>query len=61
MPVRVIFYKDDNGSIPVIEWIDGVAPKVQDKVRARIEIQRAIDRKRKFELDAEKHTAGDPE
>lgn len=121
LPVRVIFYGDDDGSIPVIEWLDGVAPKVQDKVRVRIErlkllghelrrpeadylidgiyelrisctgiqyrilyffhgrtaviltnglvkkktvpgieIQRAIDRKRKFELDAEKHTAGDP-
>ncbi len=121
MAVRVILYRKEDGSIPVIEWLDGLAPKACDKVRARIErlkafghelrrpeadylidgiyelrishmgiqyrmlyffygrtaavitnglikertvpsteVQRAIERKRKFEEDPENHTAGDP-
>jgi phage-related protein len=34
--VQVILYKEDDGTIPVLEWLDRLPPKVQDKYAARI-------------------------
>jgi len=34
---RVVFYKEDDDSIPILEWLDGLTNKVQDKCRVRIE------------------------
>ncbi len=31
--IRVVFYKDDDGSVPVLEWLRGQKPKARDKGR----------------------------
>jgi phage-related protein len=33
----VIFYKEEDGSVPVLEWLDKLPDKAQDKCRVRIE------------------------
>jgi phage-related protein len=35
--VRVVFYQDTNGSAPVLEWLDTLPAKAQDKCRVKIE------------------------
>lgn len=38
MPVtRVVFFVDDRGVCPLLEWLDHLPPKVQDKCIVRIE------------------------
>lgn len=32
-----MFYQDDDGTVPVLEWLDTLSPKAQDKWRVRIE------------------------
>ncbi len=88
MPVTsVVFYQDDDGTVPVLEWLDSLPRKAQDKCFVKIsrlaelghelrrpeaavlahgiikerevppqDIDRAIERKRKFERDPEKYT-----
>ncbi len=34
---RVIFYREDDGTVPLLEWLDDVPAKVQLKCLARIE------------------------
>ena len=37
MPVtRVVFYQDDDESVPVLEWLDSLPHKAQDKCFVRI-------------------------
>ena len=33
----VIFYRDDDGSIPVLDWLHGLPDKARDKCRVRLE------------------------
>ncbi|WP_407896007.1 hypothetical protein [Scytonema sp. NUACC26] len=33
----VIFYKEEDGSVPVLEWLDNLPEKAQDNCRVRIE------------------------
>lgn len=33
----VIFYQEEDGSVPVLEWLDNLPEKTQDKCRVRIE------------------------
>ncbi len=33
----VVLFKDDDGSVPLLEWFDKLSGKVQDKCRLRIE------------------------
>jgi hypothetical protein len=35
--INVVFYQDDNGSVPVLEWLDSLQPKALDKCVVRIE------------------------
>ena len=35
--INVVFYKDDDGSVPVLEWLDSLPPKALDKCVVRIE------------------------
>jgi hypothetical protein len=28
---KVVFYKEDDGTIPVLDWLNSLPPKVQDK------------------------------
>jgi phage-related protein len=35
---EVIFYKDDDGSIPIQDWLDGLDANVQDKCLAYISL-----------------------
>ncbi len=34
---KLIFYKEDDGSVPVLEWLDSLQPKALDKCTVRIE------------------------
>jgi phage-related protein len=33
----VIFYRDDDGSVPVLDWLRSLPDKAQDKCRVRLE------------------------
>ncbi|HEY3914582.1 MAG TPA: type II toxin-antitoxin system RelE/ParE family toxin [Verrucomicrobiae bacterium] len=34
---KVIFYKEDDGSVPILEWLDSLQEKALDKCTVRIE------------------------
>jgi phage-related protein len=34
---KVIFFKDDDGCVPVLDWLDSLQPKALDKCTVRIE------------------------
>ena len=34
--VPVLLYKEDDGTVPILKWLDGLPGKVQDKCAARI-------------------------
>lgn len=34
---HVVFYQEDDGTVPVLEWFDTLSPKAQDKCRVKIE------------------------
>ncbi len=34
---KVVFYQEDDGSVPVLEWLDTLSQKVQDKCFVKIE------------------------
>jgi len=34
---NVVFYKEDDGSVPILEWLDTLQPKALDKCMVRIE------------------------
>lgn len=36
-PTRVLFYQDDDGSVPVLEWLDDLQERALAKCTARIE------------------------
>ncbi len=33
---RVVFFRDDDGSVPIIDWLDALASKVQIKCLAKL-------------------------
>jgi phage-related protein len=35
-PVHVLLYKEDDGTVPLLEWLDALPVKVQDKCAVRI-------------------------
>ena len=35
--ISVVFYRESDGTAPVLEWLDALAPKAQDKCRIKIE------------------------
>ena len=39
---RVVFYKEDDESIPILEWLDSLSNKVQDKCLVKIERLRGL-------------------
>jgi len=34
--VKVVFYREDDGSVPLIDWLDGLPPKARDKCLAKL-------------------------
>lgn len=45
MPVpktHVVFYQENDGTAPVLDWLDELPPKAQDKCRIRIERLREL-------------------
>ena len=34
---QVVFYREADGTVPVLEWFDGLSAKAQDKCRVRIQ------------------------
>lgn len=34
--IKVIFYKEDDDSVPILEWLENIPPKAQDKCFAKI-------------------------
>ena len=39
---RVVFYRDDDGRVPLLEWLDHLPRKAQDKCRVKIERLREL-------------------
>lgn len=39
---RVVFYKDREGNVPVLEWVDALPVKIQDKCVVKIERLREL-------------------
>ena len=35
--IKVVFYKEDDGSVPLLEWLDSLQQKAIDKCTVRIE------------------------
>lgn len=35
--VQVVFYREEDGSVPVLDWLDGLTDKAQAKCTAKIE------------------------
>lgn len=35
---EVVFFKETGGAVPVLVWMDGLVPKAQDKLLARVEL-----------------------
>jgi len=43
MPLtKVVLYREDDGSVPLLDWLDGLQPKVIAKCRVRIERLREL-------------------
>jgi phage-related protein len=40
--IRVVFYREENGTAPVVEWLDSLPRKVQDKCRLKLERLREL-------------------
>ena len=34
---RIILFREDDGTVPFLEWFEGLQPKAQDKCRVRLE------------------------
>ena len=34
---RVVFFKEDDGTVPILDWLDGLQPRALDKCTVRIE------------------------
>jgi phage-related protein len=34
---NVLIYRDDDGTAPILDWLDGLSAKAQDKCRVKIE------------------------
>ncbi len=39
---RVIFYREDNGNVPLLQWFDAISNKAQDKCRLKLERLREL-------------------
>lgn len=39
---NVVFYKEEDGSVPILEWLDSLQPKALDKCTVRIERLREL-------------------
>ena len=39
---NVVFYREDDGSVPMLEWLDSLQPKALDKCTVRIERLREL-------------------
>ena len=40
--ISVVFYKEEDGAVPVLEWLDSLQPKALDKCVVRIERLREL-------------------
>lgn len=34
---EVVFYREEDGTVPLVEWLDSLSPKVQNKCLIRLE------------------------
>jgi phage-related protein len=39
---RIVFYRDDDGSVPILGWLDSLPKKALDKCRVKIERLQAL-------------------
>lgn len=35
--IKLIFYREEDGTVPMLDWLDGLIAKAQDKCRIRLE------------------------
>jgi hypothetical protein len=40
--IQVVFYREDDGTVPFLEWFEGLPAKAQDKCRLKIERLREL-------------------
>ena len=40
--IHVLFYQEDDGTVPVLDWLDSLPPKAQDKCVVKIERLREL-------------------
>src|SRR5215813_10486230 len=40
--ISVVFYQEDAQTVPVLDWLDGLPAKAQDKCRVRLERRREL-------------------
>lgn len=38
--IEVVLFQEEDGTVPLLSWMDGLVPKLQDKLLARIELLR---------------------
>jgi phage-related protein len=38
----VVFYQEDDGTVPLLEWFDGIPTRAQDKCRVKLERLQAL-------------------
>src|SRR5947209_15872090 len=39
---KVVFFREDDGAVPVLEWLDGLPEAAQDKCRIKLERLREL-------------------
>ena len=56
-PTRVVIYCEQEDQVSLLDWLDSLQVKAQDKRAVPPkEIDRAVERKKKFESDPKRHT-----
>jgi hypothetical protein len=51
--MRVVFFTEDDGTVPVVDWLDALVAKVQIKCVAKLKW--AVERKARFQANPKKH------
>lgn len=53
---EVVFYREDDGTVPLLEWFEGIPSKAQDKCRVRIELLKQLGHELRRPGDPKRHT-----
>ena len=53
---EVVFYREEDGSVPIRDWLDDQTLIVKEAEVPPREVERAVERKRRFVADPAAHT-----